>query len=209
VSEWTTREEDGWAVREEPGPEDESSLQVGDDLEAADDDGAAAPDADELAAELVELAVPDAPEERLPLIGGEPEDRAPAVPAVPDADRASGLVRYLHAVAVRPAQAGLDPLWHFDSPAVVTETCNDPYCALLLDFSQEEAVTARSPDVSAEAAELASLLLAAGLADVAERVSEAAEAARTDPVHAEALLREASDAVMARVPAYSYRRKTP
>jgi hypothetical protein len=70
-------------------------------------------------------------------------------------------------------------------------------------------VTARSPDVSAEAAELASLLLAAGLADVAERVSEAAEAARTDPVHAEALLREASDAVMARVPAYSYRRKTP
>jgi hypothetical protein len=49
VSDWTTREEDGWAVREEPGPEDESSLQAGDDLEAADANGGVAPDADESA----------------------------------------------------------------------------------------------------------------------------------------------------------------
>jgi hypothetical protein len=78
-----------------------------------------------------------------------------------------------------------------------------------LDSSQEDAVTARSPDVSAEAAELAALLRAAGMDDVAAKVSEAAEVARADPARAEAMLREASDALMAQVPAYSYRRKNP
>lgn len=38
MSEWTTRGDSEWAVREEPGlpPEDESSPQAGDDPEAPD-----------------------------------------------------------------------------------------------------------------------------------------------------------------------------
>lgn len=61
-------------------------------------------------------------------------------------------------------------------------------------------------DVPGEIAEIADRLQAAGLGDAAARAREAAEAARTDPERARAILQEASDALMAQVPAYSHRR---
>jgi hypothetical protein len=64
-------------------------------------------------------------------------------------------------------------------------------------------------DIPAEAAEIADRLEAAGLDDAAASVRRAARAAKTDPALAESILREAADDLMARSPAYSYRRKTP
>jgi hypothetical protein len=64
-------------------------------------------------------------------------------------------------------------------------------------------------DVPGEIAEIAGHLQAAGLDDAAARVREAAELAGTDPGQAQDILREASDALMAQVPAYSHRRKVP
>ena len=70
-------------------------------------------------------------------------------------------------------------------------------------------MSAVPPDVPAETAEVAGRLRAAGLDDAAEAVERAARVMKTDPKLAEDILRQASDDLMARVPAYSYRRKTP
>jgi hypothetical protein len=64
-------------------------------------------------------------------------------------------------------------------------------------------------DVPGEIAEIAGHLEAAGLDGAAAQVREAAELARTDPERAQAILREASGALMARVPAYSRPSRTP
>jgi uncharacterized protein with von Willebrand factor type A (vWA) domain len=61
-------------------------------------------------------------------------------------------------------------------------------------------------NVPGEIAEIAGQLQAAGLDDAAASVREAAEAARTDPERAEAVLREAAKALMAQMPAYSRQR---
>jgi len=65
-------------------------------------------------------------------------------------------------------------------------------------------------DIPAEAAEIADRLEAAGLDDAAASVRRAARVAKTDPSLAEDILRQAADDIMARSPAFSYRRrKTP
>ncbi len=61
-------------------------------------------------------------------------------------------------------------------------------------------------DVLRESAEIADRLEAAGLEDAAASVRRAADLAATDPALAEDILREAADDLMARSPAYSYRR---
>lgn len=66
----------------------------------------------------------------------------------------------------------------------------------------------KPPDVSAEAAEIAGRLRAAGLEDAASAVERASRVSQTDPLLAEEILREAADDLMAQSPAYSYRSKT-
>lgn len=66
----------------------------------------------------------------------------------------------------------------------------------------------KPPDVSAEAAEIAGRLRAAGLEDAASAVERASRVAKADPLLAEEILREAADDLMAQSPAYSYRSKT-
>lgn len=67
---------------------------------------------------------------------------------------------------------------------------------------------AKPPDVSAEAAEIAGRLRAAGLEDAASAVERASRVSQTDPLLAEEILRGAADDLMAQSPAYSYRRRT-
>lgn len=62
-----------------------------------------------LSGEAVELAVPNAAEERVPLVGREAEYRPLRVAAVADADRASGQARHFNAVAVGETQRALHP----------------------------------------------------------------------------------------------------
>ena len=72
----------------------------------------AGPELDEAAplpAETVEFPVPHAAEESAPLIGGEPQDGPRRVPAVANADLATGQARHLDAVAVGVTQGALDP----------------------------------------------------------------------------------------------------
>src|SRR5580693_10384490 len=67
-------------------------------------------------AEAVELAVPDAADEGVPLVRREPQDRSGRVPAVADADLAAAQVRHLDAVAVGEAERAFDPGVNFRSP---------------------------------------------------------------------------------------------
>ena len=59
--------------------------------------------------EAIELSVLDASDEGVPFVRCEPENRAPGVPAVANANAASWQVRYLDAIAVGEAQRALDP----------------------------------------------------------------------------------------------------
>jgi hypothetical protein len=63
-----------------------------------------------LPAEAVELPVPDAAEEGVPLIRREPQDGPRGVSAVANADLAPRQARYLDAVTVGVAQRALDPV---------------------------------------------------------------------------------------------------
>ena len=63
-----------------------------------------------LNADAVEFPVSDAAEKNKPLVRREPEDRPSGVPAVANADLATGQARHLDAVAVGVAQRALDPL---------------------------------------------------------------------------------------------------
>jgi hypothetical protein len=63
-----------------------------------------------LTAETVEFPVPDASEKSVPLVGREPEDWPYGVPAVTDADLATGQAGHLDAVAVGVTQGALGPV---------------------------------------------------------------------------------------------------
>src|ERR1700749_3395933 len=63
-----------------------------------------------LCAEVVELAVPNATDKRVPLVRRKAENRARSVPAVPDANFAAGQVRYLHTVTICETQRAFHPL---------------------------------------------------------------------------------------------------
>src|ERR1700727_807151 len=62
-----------------------------------------------LGAEAVELPEPRAAEERLPFVRREAQHRPAGILAVAEADRATGQVRHLHAVAVGETQRALNP----------------------------------------------------------------------------------------------------
>ena len=70
----------------------------------------ARPDAAPLPAETVEFPVPHAAEKSVPLIRREPQDGPGRVPAVANADLATGQARHLDAVAVGVTQGALDPV---------------------------------------------------------------------------------------------------
>jgi hypothetical protein len=63
-----------------------------------------------LPAETVEFPVSYASEKSMPLVQREPEDRPPGVPAVTNADLATGKARHLDAVAVGVTQRALSPV---------------------------------------------------------------------------------------------------
>lgn len=63
-----------------------------------------------LPAETVEFPVSYASEKSMPLVRLEPEDRPSGVPAVANADLASGQARYLDAIAVGVTQRALNPV---------------------------------------------------------------------------------------------------
>ena len=62
-----------------------------------------------LCAEAVELAVPNATDERVPFFWREAENSASSIPAVPDANLAAGQARHLNAVTVRETQRAFHP----------------------------------------------------------------------------------------------------
>ena len=62
-----------------------------------------------LCAEAVELAVPNATDERVPFVWREAENRASSIPAVPDANFAAGQARHLNAVTVGETQRAFHP----------------------------------------------------------------------------------------------------
>jgi hypothetical protein len=63
-----------------------------------------------LTAETVEFPVSDAAEKSVPLVRCEPEDWPYGVPAVANADLATGQARHLDAVAVGVTQGALNPV---------------------------------------------------------------------------------------------------
>jgi hypothetical protein len=71
---------------------------------------AAVADRRRLPGETVELPVPHPAEESTPLLRREPQNRPGAIPAVADADRATGQAGDLDAVAVGVTQRALDPV---------------------------------------------------------------------------------------------------
>ena len=63
-----------------------------------------------LPAKMIKFPVSYAAQKRTPLLRREPEDRPRGVPAVANADRATGQARHLDAVAVGVTQRALDPV---------------------------------------------------------------------------------------------------
>ena len=63
-----------------------------------------------LPAESVEFPVPHTSNERVPFVGGEPQNRPSRIPAVTNADLAIGQARHLDAVAVGVTQGALNPV---------------------------------------------------------------------------------------------------
>ncbi len=63
-----------------------------------------------LPVETVEFPVSYASEKSVPLVRREPEDRPSGVPAVANADLATGQARHLYAVAVGVTQRALNPV---------------------------------------------------------------------------------------------------
>ena len=73
-----------------------------------------------LPAETVEFPVPYAAEKGMPLVRREPEDRPCGVPAVANADLATGQARHLDTIAVGVTQRALNPVKTGTPPFVRT-----------------------------------------------------------------------------------------